>query len=191
MVVLITELHGRYGVNVQWKAVRMVIKLNWRGIIMATVAVFTANITSINALVDIYATKDQTAFLLRSLKWVTCMKTPGGTSESCEYAANNIVNLWRAWSADLLISMLGTEYFLLESSRKYCPPSPTGADLQGMVDGMARFFRLIARSCTRILSTTAVTAEFDSKSIERQRHEYAIRRERRIEGSSITPRCAG
>ena len=170
----------------------MVIKLNWRGIIMATVAVFTANITSINALVDIYATKDQTAFLLRSLKWVTCMKTPGGTSESCEYAANNILSLWRAWSADLLISMLGTEYFLLESSRKYSPRSPMmGADFQGMVDGMARFFRLITRSCTRILPTTAVKAEFDSKSIERQRHQYAIRRERRIEGSSITPRCAG
>src|SRR5271170_6691030 len=119
MVVLITELHGRYGVDIQWKAVRMVIKLNWRGIIMATIAIFTANITSINALVDIYATKGQTAFLMRSLKWVTSMKMPGGTSKSCEYAATNILNFWRACSADLLISMLGTEYFLLESSRKY------------------------------------------------------------------------
>ena len=86
---------------------------------MATIAVFTANITSINALVDIYSTKDTTAFLLRSLKWVSCMKMPGATPESCEYAAENLLNLWRSFSADLLISLLGTEYFLLESSRKY------------------------------------------------------------------------
>lgn len=105
--------------NVQWKAVRMVIKLNWRGIIMATIAVFTANLTSINALVDISQTKDIGAFLMRSLKWLQCIKTPGATLESCEYAAENILSFWRAWSADLLISALGTEYFILESSRAY------------------------------------------------------------------------
>jgi hypothetical protein len=115
---LTIELGGRYGVNVQWKAVRMVIKLNWRGIIMATVAVFTANLVSINALVDISETKDLNAFMVRSLEWLECIKTPGHTSASCEYAAENILPFWRAWSADLLISFLGTEYFLLESSRK-------------------------------------------------------------------------
>jgi hypothetical protein len=111
------ELGGRYGVNVQWKAVRMVIKLNWRGIIMATIAVFTANLVSINALIDLQETKDVSQFLIRSLKWMQCIKTPGNTLESCEYAANNIIPFWRAWSADLLVSILGTEYFLLESSR--------------------------------------------------------------------------
>ena len=119
LLVLIIELGGRYGVNVQWKAVRMVIKLNWRGIIMATIAVFTANLTSINALVDISKTKDIGAFLMRSFKWLQCIKTPGATPESCEYAAANILSFWRAWSADLLISALGTEYFILESSRAY------------------------------------------------------------------------
>jgi hypothetical protein len=88
---------------------------------MATVAVFTANLVSINALIDISKTKDITAFLLRSLKWLQCIKTPGATPESCEYAADNILELWRAWSADLLISFLGTEYFLLECSRGYFP----------------------------------------------------------------------
>ena len=82
---------------------------------MATVAVFTANLVSINALIDISKTKDITAFLLRSLKWLQCIKTPGATPESC------ILELWRAWSADLLISFLGTEYFLLECSRGYFP----------------------------------------------------------------------
>ena len=115
---LILELHGRYGVNIQWKAVRMVIRLNWRGIIMATIAVFTANLVCINALIDKAKTQDITAFLIRSLEWVKCIRTPGNTIYSCEYAALNILNLWRAWSADLLISLLGTEYFLLESSRK-------------------------------------------------------------------------
>lgn len=96
----------------------MVLKLNWRGIIMATIAVFTANLVSINALVDMSKTKDITSFLMRSLKWVTCMKTPGNDIYTCEALAENILSLWRVWSADLLISMLGTEYFLLECSRK-------------------------------------------------------------------------
>lgn len=99
----------------------MVLKLNWRGIIMATLAVFTANLTCINALVDIYYTKDTTSFLMRSLQWVECMRTPGNTAEICEPAAQHILNLWRAASADILISLLGTEYFLLESSRLYHP----------------------------------------------------------------------
>jgi hypothetical protein len=97
----------------------MVIMLNWRGIIMATVAVFTANLVSINALVDKAQTQDISAFLVRSIEWVQCIKTPGMTIETCEPAADNILSLWRAWSADLLISFLGTEYFLLECSRKY------------------------------------------------------------------------
>jgi hypothetical protein len=114
-----TELGGRYGVSVQWKAVRMVIMLNWRGIIMATIAVFTANLVSINALVDRSQTQDISAFLVRSIQWVKCIKTPGMTLESCEPAADNILSFWRVWSADVLISCLGTEYFLLECSRKY------------------------------------------------------------------------
>jgi hypothetical protein len=99
----------------------MVIQLNWRGIIMATIAVFTANLTSINALVDMEGTEDTSAFLIRSLKWMQCIKTPGNTIDFCETAATNILPFWRAWSADLLISVLGMEYFLLESSRKYTP----------------------------------------------------------------------
>jgi hypothetical protein len=95
----------------------MVIKLNWRGIIMATIAVFTANLTSINALIDISNSKDTTAFLLRALKWVECITVPEATGQSCEWAAEQMLPLWRTWSADLLISFLGTEYFLLESSR--------------------------------------------------------------------------
>ena len=85
---------------------------------MATIAVFTANLVSINALVDMSKTKDIASFLMRSLKWVTCMKTPGNNIHTCEPLAENILSLWRVWSADLLISMLGTEYFLLECSRK-------------------------------------------------------------------------
>ena len=88
---------------------------------MATLAVFTANLTCINALIDISFTKDTTSFLMRSLQWVECMRTAGNTEETCEYAAQNILNLWRAASADILISLLGTEYFLLESSRRYSP----------------------------------------------------------------------
>lgn len=120
-LLLTIELGGRYGVNVQWKAVRMVIRLNWRGIIMATIAVFTANLTSINALVDISKTKDIGAFLMRSLKWLQCIKTSGATLQGCEPMAENILAFWRAWSADLLISLLGTEYFILETSRAYHP----------------------------------------------------------------------
>jgi len=89
---------------------------------MATIAVFTANLVKINALVDIFHTTDLTAFLLRSLKWVQCIKTPGATFAGYEYAADNILPFWRAWSADILISLLGTEYFLLECSRKYVFP---------------------------------------------------------------------
>jgi hypothetical protein len=88
---------------------------------MATLAVFTANITCINALVDISTTRNTTAFLVRSLQWVACMRVPGNTPDTCEYAAQHILNLWRAASADILISLLGTEYFLLESSRLYNP----------------------------------------------------------------------
>jgi hypothetical protein len=52
---------------------------------------------------------------------------------------------------------------------KVLTPFPDdGADLQGMVDGMARIFPLNGREYTRILSTTAVTTEFYDKSIERQ-----------------------
>jgi hypothetical protein len=97
----------------------MVIRLNWRGIIMATIAVFTANLVSINALVDMSKTKDLTAFLVRSLEWYQCIKTPGNTIYTCEPAAENILSFWRVFSADFLISILGTEYFILESSRKY------------------------------------------------------------------------
>jgi hypothetical protein len=129
------ELGGRYGVNVQWKAVRMVLKLNWRGIIMATIAVFTANLVSINALVDMEQTANVSAFLIRSLKWMQCIKSPGSTLDSCEYAAENILPFWRAWSADLLISVLGTEYFLLESSRRYTPPLPQLTLVNGGRDG--------------------------------------------------------
>jgi len=86
---------------------------------MATIAVFTANLVSINALVDKSKTEDITQFLIRSLKWVACMKIPGNTNYTCEPEAENILGFWRVWSADLLISVLGTEYFLLECSRKY------------------------------------------------------------------------
>jgi hypothetical protein len=100
----------------------MVLKLNWRGIIMATLAVFTANLTCINALVDISYTEDTISFMMRSLQWVECMRTPGNTTGICEPGAQPILNLWKAASADILISLLGTEYLLLESSRPYHPP---------------------------------------------------------------------
>jgi hypothetical protein len=140
------ELGGRYGVNVQWKAVRMVIKLNWRGIIMATIAVFTANLVSINALVDMEQTANVNAFLIRSLKWMQCIKTPGSTLDSCEYAAEKILPFWRAWSADLLISILGTEYFLLESSRRYTPPLPQLTSVNGGQDGTIYSCHCVNRS---------------------------------------------
>ena len=59
-----------------------------------------ANLTSINALVDIYVTKDLDSFLIPSLEWLQRMKTSGNTAVTYEYAAINILNFWRVWSTD-------------------------------------------------------------------------------------------
>ena len=91
---------------------------------MATIAVFTANLTSINALVDMASIKDVSAFLTRSLMWSQCITAPGKNVHVCEVAAEAIIPFWRVWSADVLISILGLEYFLLESSRRFTPLSP-------------------------------------------------------------------